>query len=153
MRRTSCSSSPDLYGRRSLSTSCSSLPTPHYLLSTNYSPLPTLHYSRQVSLHKCQDILRKLHVGQGTEPGLASAVSRALQRIAFVQGDFVIRAGEDAEAMYFVLQGEVEVLSAPKRNPDGTADESTVERITKLGPGEALMCSSNPLTAWQSYRL
>ena len=46
-----------------------------------------------------------------------------------------------------MLQGEVEVLSAPKRNPDGTADESTVSRITKLGTGSffgemALLSSS-----------
>ena len=89
----------------------------------------------EVSLHKCQDVLRKLHVVQGSEPGLSSAVSRVLERIAFVCGDFIIRAGEEAEAMYFVMQGEVEVLSAPRRLDDGTTDESSVTRITKLASG------------------
>lgn len=62
--------------------------------------------------HKCKPILAALHIVDGTEPGLPGALSRALQKVVYVKGDFIIREGEPAEAMYFIEHGEVRVLAA-----------------------------------------
>ena len=67
--------------------------------------------TEDISLHKCAAVLRTLHVlsNKEAEVGLDRAISLALKRVAFVRGDCIIREGEPAVAMYFVLHGEVEV--------------------------------------------
>jgi len=76
----------------------------------------------EVTLHLCSQVLATLQVVQGAEPGLAGAVTRALVRVAFVANDIIVRAGETAEAMYFISRGEVEVL------------KENAEVLTTLGP-------------------
>ena len=50
-----------------------------------------------------------LHVAEDfTAAGMSVAIASALVRTVFVQGDTIIREGDDQEAMYFVMQGEVE---------------------------------------------
>lgn len=64
-----------------------------------------------IKLNKCHTVLATLKVVQGGgEPGLAGAISRALERVVFVDGDYIIREGEAASAMFFVSRGAVEVV-------------------------------------------
>ena len=81
--------------------------------------------TEDIALHKCAAVLKTLHVMEANDVGLDRAISLALQRVAFVSGDCIIREGEPASAMYFVTTGEVEVWKSSK--VDGP--------VTKLGVG------------------
>ena len=63
----------------------------------------------EVTQHMCQPVLQALSVVEGTEPGLAGALSKELHRTVYVMGDYIIREGEPASTMYFIEHGEVEV--------------------------------------------
>ena len=94
-----------------------------------------------MSLFKCRDVLNRLHVvnsGSAEDRGLATAVASALIRVAFVKGDFIIREGLESDSMYFVVEGEVEVLGGA----DGSG--SRLEELLAL-----LEASDPPLTAGQ----
>ena len=68
---------------------------------------------QEVTLHKCRGVLSLLQVVDSTTTGrtLAGALSQQLERVVYVAGDTIIRHGDEAEAMYFVSSGSVEVVS------------------------------------------
>eukprot|EP00966_Prymnesium_polylepis_P184461 4275505-Prymnesium_polylepis.1 len=51
-----------------------------------------------------------LQVVEKGEAGLAGAISQSLERVVYVEGDFVIREGEVNGSMHFVERGMVDVL-------------------------------------------
>ena len=55
--------------------------------------------------------------------------SQVLQPVVFVEDDFIIREGEPAEAMYFVISGKVDVIKMAEK----IQDEDTL--LTTLGTG------------------
>jgi len=90
----------------------------------------------EVCMHKCQDILAKLHLVDACEPGLKGSLSQALDRVVFLEGDFIIIEGDVAECMYFITTGKVAVVRLAEETP-----------VTTLGPGsffgEVAMLSEN----------
>ena len=54
---------------------------------------------------------------------------QALQRVVFVEGDFIIREGDIAEAMFFITSGKVDVV----HTADGHG--SVEQTLTTLGAG------------------
>lgn len=86
-----------------------------------------------MALHKCRAVLEALQLVSAEEQnqnkskghfkeGLPEAISLNLERVVFVEGDFVIRQGEEPEGMFFVSDGTASVIK------DGTV-------ITTLGRG------------------
>ena len=84
----------------------------------------------QVCIHKCQHILTHVHALDSAEPGLRGSLSQALQRVVYVSGDFIIREGDIAEAMFFITSGKVDVVHVPQN-----ADHASATPLTTLGPG------------------
>ena len=84
----------------------------------------------QVALYKCRAVLDALQLisadNVAEKNGLMEAISLHLDRVLFVNGDFVIRAGDEAEGMYFISKGFAEVL-----NKNG-------KLVTTLGRGPML---------------
>ena len=90
----------------------------------------------RMALHKCRTVLQALQLvtaGNELDPSsqfkkdvgsLPEAISLNLERVVYVAGDFVIREGEEPEGMFFVSDGNAEVV----RQPDDTV-------ITTLGKG------------------
>jgi len=77
----------------------------------------------EVCKHLCRRILASLYVIETGEPGLAGAISQALDRQVYVAFDCIIRQGEQNDSMYFIDKGFVDVLST-----------QTSEPVTTLGP-------------------
>jgi len=73
----------------------------------------TLPLRQQVCWHKCAKILEKMPLHEALEPGLMGAMSLALHRVVYVQGDYILREGEIGKDMYFVAAGEVQVVTGP----------------------------------------
>jgi len=73
----------------------------------------TLPLRQQVCWHKCAKILEKMPLHENLEPGLMGAMSLALHRVVYVQGDYILREGEIGKDMYFVAAGEVQVVTGP----------------------------------------
>jgi len=65
----------------------------------------------EIALHKCKQVLSALQVVDSSVKGLEGAISQRLERVVFVAGDYIIRAGEETEGMYFVSGGHVEVIA------------------------------------------
>ena len=70
----------------------------------------------KVALYKCRAVLDALQLisaesSEETMSGLMESISIHLERVLYVNGDFVIRSGDEADGMYFISKGFAEVLS------------------------------------------
>ena len=52
----------------------------------------------------------RLQVLQHGADALAGAISTQLERVVFVEGDHIVRAGEESTGMYFISSGAVEII-------------------------------------------
>ena len=71
---------------------------------------PTLR--TEVSLFLNGDILQKVPLFRGASGDFIKAIALEMRPIIFMPGDYVVRAGELGEEMYFISRGTVEVVSA-----------------------------------------
>jgi len=70
----------------------------------------------QVALYKCRAVLDALQLisSESSEMemnGLMETISLNLERVLYINGDFIIRAGDEADGMYFISKGYAEVLN------------------------------------------
>jgi len=70
----------------------------------------------QVALYKCRAVLDALQLisAESSEMemnGLMESISINLERVLYLNGDFVIRAGDEGDGMYFISKGFAEVLN------------------------------------------
>jgi voltage-gated potassium channel len=70
---------------------------------------PTLR--TEVSLFLNRDILQKVPLFHEASDDFIKAIALEMRPIIFMPGDYVIRAGEPGEEMYFISRGTVEVVS------------------------------------------
>lgn len=77
-----------------------------------------------------EDLLRNAHFLHEVEENDLLSLSAILERKEYTQGEVIFRQGTRAEAMYFIAEGEVEVM---RRQSDGTQ-----LRLTRLEPGDTL---------------
>lgn len=80
----------------------------------------------EVALLKCHSVLLTLDVLH--DESLARTIANELQRIVFIDQDYIIRRGEPGKGMWFIHSGWVEVLL-----PDGGSKKSEDEVATTLG--------------------
>jgi len=66
----------------------------------------------EVSLFLNRDIIEKVPLFQGAKDDFVRAVVLELRPAIFLPGDYIMRAGESGEQMYFISKGTVEVVSA-----------------------------------------
>jgi voltage-gated potassium channel len=71
---------------------------------------PTLR--TEVSLFLNRDVLQKVPLFQGANNDFIKAIALEMYPVIFMPGDYVMRAGEAGEEMYFINRGKVEVVSA-----------------------------------------
>lgn len=77
-----------------------------------------------------EDLLRNAHFLREMDEGDLLALSAVLERQEYTQGEVIFRQGTRAEAMYFIADGEVEVV---RRQPDGSQ-----LRLMTLEPGDTI---------------
>ena len=79
----------------------------------------------QIALIQCRGVLESLQVLH--DERLSRAIASKLERIVFVDGDYVIYEGEDGRGLYFIFEGTVEVLARSKKplGGAGTTDGTT----------------------------
>ncbi len=107
--------------------------------STVIADLP--HGLREhVVLELNRDVIRKVPIFHGAESAFIREVSMNLVPAVYTPGDYVVRAGEIGEEMFFISRGSVDVVSQ---------DESTVYATLTDGQffGEIALLSSTPRTA------
>ena len=80
---------------------------------------PTLR--AEVSLFLNQDIIQKVPLFQGGSEEFIRAIVSEMHPVIYMPGDYIIRAGDLGDEMYFISLGTVEVVS-----PDGTAVYATL---------------------------
>jgi signal transduction histidine kinase len=73
--------------------------------------------------------LESCELFSGLNEKALAAVRAAVTEKAFVKGTLIIAEGTDADALYVVDQGEVEIAAAP--------DGATHRVVSRLGPGES----------------
>ena len=83
---------------------------------------PTLR--AEVSLHLNREIIEKVPLFRGASEEFVRAVALEMRPVIFMPGDWIMRAGETGNEMYFISRGAIEIL---------TADGKTV--LAKLGSG------------------
>ena len=108
---------------------------------------------QEISLHKCRAVLSILQVLDTTTPGLAGAISQQLERVVYVGGDYIIRAGEEAEGMYFVSSGVVEVVSPSGDVIANLGASSFFGEMAMLNPDGRSVASVRVKTYCEGYRL
>ncbi|KAL1503852.1 hypothetical protein AB1Y20_012316 [Prymnesium parvum] len=95
----------------------------------------------EVCMHKCRDVLGHLHALENSEAGLKGSLSQALQPVVFVEGDYIIRSGWKAEAMYFITSGKVHVMSSKGSSASAPTHVATLGEGSFFG--EVAMLSSS----------
>ncbi|MBI2361398.1 MAG: cyclic nucleotide-binding domain-containing protein [Deltaproteobacteria bacterium] len=66
----------------------------------------------EVSLFLNRDILQKVPLFGGASDDFIKAIALEMRPMIFMPGDYVMRAGDPGEEMYFISRGTVEVVSA-----------------------------------------
>jgi len=69
----------------------------------------SLHTDIVLSLNK--DVIGKVNLFNFASPDLLISIARNFYPKVSMEGDYVVRAGDSAEEMFFIKQGEVEVLA------------------------------------------
>src|SRR5262249_32736054 len=78
--------------------------------TTILSGLPT-GLRREVILHLKRDVLEKVPFFRGADAPLISDLAQELRPLVTTPGEFLFRAGELGEEMYFITRGSVEIVS------------------------------------------
>jgi hypothetical protein len=106
------------------------------------------------SIPLCRRILSSLYILETGEPGLAGAISQALDRQVYVPGDFIIRKGEQNDSMYFIDKGYVDVLHKTTEAPITTLGPlSFFGEIALVSRIKRAVASVRACTDTESYRL
>ena len=74
-----------------------------HILNQLSRPLQT-----QIALLKCDSVLRTLRVVD--DPNLARTIAIYLERVVYIDDDYIIRAGDYGRGMYFISDGNVEIF-------------------------------------------
>lgn len=74
---------------------------------------PTLR--TEVSLFLNRDIIQKVPLFRAASEDFVRDIALEMRPVVFLPGDYVIRAGDDGDEMYFISQGAVEVVSGDER--------------------------------------
>ncbi|OFW22818.1 MAG: hypothetical protein A3H27_02700 [Acidobacteria bacterium RIFCSPLOWO2_02_FULL_59_13] len=69
----------------------------------------------EVSLFLNRDIIQKVPLFRTASEEFIRAIALEMQPVIFLPGDYIIRAGDSGEEMYFISKGEVEVVSADEK--------------------------------------
>jgi voltage-gated potassium channel len=77
-----------------------------------------------ISLFLKQNIIQKTPIFQGANEELIKEIATQLKAVVYAPGDYVFKYGDDANEMYFISSGLVEVLSQ---------DELTVYAVLEEG--------------------
>ncbi|MBI4454301.1 MAG: cyclic nucleotide-binding domain-containing protein [Acidobacteria bacterium] len=107
--------------------------------STAISGLPP-SLRTEVSLFLNRDIIQKVPLFRTASEDFIRAIALEMHPVIFMPGDYIIRAGDPGEEMYFISQGSVEILSA---------DDQIVYATLKSGEffGEMAIVLSQPRMA------
>ena len=108
---------------------------------------------QEIALHKCHAVLSTLQVLQHGVPGLAGAISQQLERVVYVAGDHIIRAGEESHGMYFVSSGLVEVIGERGDVIKTLGASSFFGEMALLNPEGRSVASVVVKTYCEGYRL
>jgi CRP-like cAMP-binding protein len=118
---------------------------------------------QEICLHKCRAVLSTLQVldsgdRSSTRPqlkdaGLPGAISQQLERVVYVRGDHIIREGEEPEGMYFVSQGQVEVISTFGDVLSVLGPSSFFGEMALLNPEGRAVASIRVRSYCEGYRL
>ena len=108
---------------------------------------------QEICLHKCRAVLSTLQVLNSAEGGLAGAISQELERVVYVSGDHIIREGEEPEGMYFVSQGQVEVVAASGDILSVLGPSSFFGEMALLNPDGRAVASIRVRSYCEGYRL
>ncbi|MCB0566242.1 MAG: cyclic nucleotide-binding domain-containing protein [Phaeodactylibacter sp.] len=94
----------------------------------------------QVALYFKKDILERIPMFSQASKEFIESIALFLNPVVFTPGDYIFRAGEIGEEMYFIIQGRVKVV---------TADGKTVLSILSDGDcfGEVALFLNMPRTA------
>ncbi len=84
---------------------------------------PTLR--SEVSVHMKQDILQRVDLFRDAGSAFCRDIAGQLQPEVLTPGGFIFREGDDADRVYFIVRGEVEVLKGPEQR-----------RADTMGPGD-----------------
>ena len=84
---------------------------------------PTLR--SEVSVHMKQDILQRVDLFQGAGAAFCRDIAEHLKPEVLTPEGFIFREGDEADRMYFIVRGEVEVLTGLEQRKAAT-----------LGPGD-----------------
>ena len=66
---------------------------------------------KEVAWHKSRAMLERLPLYDSFDTGMMRALALALERVVFVEGDYILREGEFGTACYFIASGEVAVVT------------------------------------------
>ena len=99
---------------------------------------PTLR--TEVALFLSRDILQRVPLFRGASDDFIKAIAVEMHPLIFLPGDYIVRAGEPGEEMYFISRGRVEVVSA---------DDKVVYATLTTGDffGEMALLHREPRTA------
>ena len=99
---------------------------------------PTLR--TEVALFLNRDIIQKVPLFRGASDDFIRSVALEMHPIIFMPGDYIMRAGEPGEEMYFISRGTVEVVSG---------DDEAICATLSSGDffGEIALLHSRPRTA------
>ncbi|MSP56608.1 MAG: glucose-6-phosphate dehydrogenase [Myxococcales bacterium] len=86
-----------------------------------------------------RDVMERVPLFAGSDPSFLNSLLMILEPDVFEPGDFIVREGDSADAMFFIARGAVEVIDA------------SGERVKELGVGDFFgeigMLSSKPRNA------
>jgi voltage-gated potassium channel len=107
-----------------------------------------------VALHLKKEVLEKLPILNGAGPGLIRDLALKLKPAIATPGDFIIRRGEAADAMYFISHGQVEVLSGDLKTVYATlSDGSFFGEMSLLSHGSTRSANIRALDFCDLYVL
>jgi voltage-gated potassium channel len=76
----------------------------------------------QVALYLKKDVIESIPLFKDAPQSFIESISLHLQPMVCTPGDYVFKAGDDAEEMYFIIQGNVSVLSPSKKEIAALSD-------------------------------
>ncbi|MEM7549626.1 MAG: cyclic nucleotide-binding domain-containing protein [Bacteroidota bacterium] len=70
----------------------------------------------EVSIHLKKEIIRKISLFRNAEEGFLDEIAKMLTTVVLTPGDYLFRSGDEGDAMYFVISGELSALDNSEEN-------------------------------------